>query len=107
MFNASVCLFETKIWSTFRCVLLEFKGVRGADVQQKNKTTKFGPTFFVLYLYWFVATFVAGFSNTIRSHTTANVAVTQVEEWRTKMASTCAFLFCALLITTQLEKVTI
>ena len=23
----SVCLSETKIWSTFRCVLLEFKGV--------------------------------------------------------------------------------
>ena len=32
----SVCLSETKIWSTFRSVLLEFKVVRGADVQQKN-----------------------------------------------------------------------
>ena len=32
----SVCLSETKIWSTFRSVLLEFKEVRGADVQQKN-----------------------------------------------------------------------
>ena len=42
----SVCRSETKIWSTFRCVLLGFKGVRGADVQQKNK---FGPTFYVLY----------------------------------------------------------
>ena len=31
-----ICLSETKIWSTFRFVLLEFKGVRGADVQQKN-----------------------------------------------------------------------
>ena len=34
---------ETKIWSTFRSVLLEFKGVRETDVQQKN-----GPTFYVL-----------------------------------------------------------
>ena len=32
----SVCLSETKTWSTFRFVLLEFKVVRGADVQQKN-----------------------------------------------------------------------
>ena len=32
----SVCLSKTKIWSTFRSVLLEFKEVRGADVQQKN-----------------------------------------------------------------------
>ena len=32
----SVCLFETKICSTFRSVLLKFKGVRGADVQLKN-----------------------------------------------------------------------
>ena len=32
----SFCLSETKIWSTFRFVLLEFKGVRGADLQQKN-----------------------------------------------------------------------
>ena len=37
----SVCLSETKIWSTFRSVMLEFKGVRGADVQQK-----FGPTLY-------------------------------------------------------------
>ena len=34
--RSSVCLSETKIWSTFRSVLHEFKGVRGADVQQKN-----------------------------------------------------------------------
>ena len=32
----SVCLSEIKIWSTFRSLLLEFKEVRGADVQQKN-----------------------------------------------------------------------
>ena len=44
----SVCLSETKIWLTFRSVLLELKGVRGADV---NKKTKFGPTFYVLYTF--------------------------------------------------------
>ena len=30
--HPSVCLSETKNWLTFRSVLLEFKGVRGADV---------------------------------------------------------------------------
>ena len=32
----SVCLSQTIIWSFFQSVLLEFKEVRGADVQQKN-----------------------------------------------------------------------
>ena len=67
----------------------------------------FHPLLQIANLYRFVATFVAGFWNSIRSHTTANFAVTHVREWRTKVASTCAFPFCALLITTQLEKVTI
>ena len=70
-------------------------------------TFRFHPLLQIANLYRFVATFVAGFWNSIRSHTTANFPVTHVREWRTKVASTCAFPFCALLITTQLEKVTI